>query len=79
MNLYITPVAKKSQISFLLALDNYLSTRKQNKTSQLIKRLHQFIAKHDPNFNLQIQQASNQIELYAEDALIGYYPDTIDR
>nr|WP_319398380.1 hypothetical protein [uncultured Carboxylicivirga sp.] len=75
MNLYITPVAKKSQISFLLALDNYLSTRKQITTSLLIKRLHQFIAKHKPGFNFQVQEASNQIELYAEDALIGYYPN----
>ncbi|MBS2097418.1 hypothetical protein [Carboxylicivirga linearis] len=75
MNLYITPVAKKSQISFLLALDNYLSTRKQNHTSQLLKRLHQFIAKHNPGFKFQVQEASNQIELYAEDALIGYYPN----
>ncbi len=75
MNLYITPVAKKSQISFLLALDNYLSARKQAKTSQLTKRLHQFLAKHNPDFNFQVQQASNQIELYAENTLIGYYPN----
>ena len=77
MNLYITPVAKKSQISFLLALDNYLSSRKQYKTSQLIKRLHQFIAKRNPGFNFQVQEGTkNQIELYAENNLIGYYPGT---
>nr|WP_321410312.1 hypothetical protein [uncultured Carboxylicivirga sp.] len=74
MNLYITPVAKKSQISFLLALDDYLSKRK-NKTTLLVKRLHQFIAKHQPGFDFQVQEASNQIELYAENALIGYYPN----
>lgn len=75
MNLYITPVAKKSQISFLLALDNYMSSRKQTKTSQLIKRLQQFIAKRKPGFKFRVLEGTkNQIELYAENNLIGYYP-----
>ncbi len=75
MNLYITPVAKKSHISFLLALDNYLSTRKQNKTSFLIKQLHNFLAKHEPGFKFAVQEGSDQIELYSGDAMIGYYPN----
>jgi hypothetical protein len=74
MNLRITSNAKNKQISFLIALDNFITKRNNNKAAILINRLHQFLDKRTPEFSLRIKEGSNNsIEMYTGKNLIAYY------
>lgn len=74
MNLRITSNAKNKQISFLIALDSFITKRNNNKASILIQRLHQFLEKKDPEFSFQVKEGSNNsIEMYTGKRLIAYY------
>ncbi|WP_430810367.1 MULTISPECIES: hypothetical protein [unclassified Carboxylicivirga] len=74
MNLRITSKAKNKQIAFLIALDNFITKRNNTKASILIKRLHQYMEKQNPEFSFQIKQVSDSsIEMYTDKNLIAYY------
>lgn len=72
MNLSITSKAKNKQISFLIALDRFISRKNSNKPS-IIKGLKQFVKNRNPEFNIRIKEANNSIEMYTENNLIAYY------
>lgn len=70
MNLRITSKAKNNQISFLIALDNFIS----KSPTMAIKRLNQFLLKRKPDFNLRADENNNhRIDLYDGNKLIAYY------
>ncbi|TRX61675.1 hypothetical protein [Carboxylicivirga sp. M1479] len=74
MNLRITSNAKNKQISFLIALDNFITKRNNSKASILMQRLNQFIEKKSPDFSFRIREGNNNIvEMYADKRLIAYY------
>ncbi|WP_430813015.1 hypothetical protein [Carboxylicivirga sp. RSCT41] len=74
MNLRITKNAKNKQISFLIALDNFLTKRNNTKASILMQRLNQFLEKKNPDFSFEAQEGSdNNIEIFAGKRLIAYY------
>jgi len=74
MNLRITSKAKNNQISFLIALDNFLTRRNYTKASIVINRLNQILAKKNPEFDIRIKEGvGNSIEMYADKNLIAYY------
>ncbi len=74
MNLRITSNAKNKQISFLIALDNFITRRNNNKASILMQRLNIFLEKQTPEFNLKIKEGNNNcIEMYTGQNLIAYY------
>ncbi|MCU4156287.1 hypothetical protein J1N10_09880 [Carboxylicivirga sp. A043] len=74
MNLRITSNAKNKQISFLIALDNFLTKRNNTKASILMQRLNKFLEKKNPEFSFQAQEGSNNsIEIFAGKRLIAYY------
>ncbi|MBS2212730.1 hypothetical protein KEM09_15025 [Carboxylicivirga mesophila] len=74
MNLRITSNAKNKQISFLIALDNFITRRNNNKASILMQRLNQFLEKKHPEFSLNVKEGTNNsIEMYTGKNLIAYY------
>jgi len=74
MDLRITSNAKNNQISFLIALNNFLTRRNYTKASLAIKQLNQFLKQRNPDFNIRVKEGTgNSIELYADKSLIGYY------
>ncbi|WP_439184875.1 hypothetical protein [Carboxylicivirga taeanensis] len=74
MNLRITSNAKNKQISFLIALDNFITKRNNSKASILLQRLNSFVEKRNPEFSLMVKEGSdNCIEMYAGNNLIAYY------
>jgi len=74
MNLRITSNAKNKQISFLIALDNFITKRNNNKTSIIMQRLNQFLEKKKPGFKLKVQEGTNNsVEMYNGTNLIAYY------
>ncbi|WP_289054068.1 hypothetical protein [Carboxylicivirga marina] len=73
MNLRITSKAKNKQISFLIALDNFITKRNNNKASLLMQRLNQFLEKRNPDFSLKVKEGDNSVEMYAGKSLIAYY------
>lgn len=74
MNLRITTNAKNKQISFLIALDNFITKRNNNKASIVMQRLNLFLEKQNPEFNLNIKEGNNNsIEMYTGTNLIAYY------
>ncbi len=74
MNLRITPNAKNKQISFLIALDNFITKRNNSKAAILMQRLNAFVERKNPEFNLLVKQGTNNcIEMYMGKNLIAYY------
>jgi hypothetical protein len=74
MNLRITTNAKNKQISFLIALDNFLTKRNNTKASILMQRLNQFLEKRNPDFSFEAHEGpNNNIEIFAGKRLIAYY------
>ena len=74
MNLRITSNAKNKQISFLIALDNFITKRNNSKSSLLMQRLNQFLDKKSPEFSFKIREGNNHtVEMYADKRLIAYY------
>ncbi len=74
MNLRITSKAKNKQISFLIALDNFITRRNNNKASIIMQRLNLFLEKQNPEFSLKVKEGTNNcIEMYTGQSLIAYY------
>ncbi len=74
MNLHITSLATKTQISFLISLDGFIARKKDTKTAQFIKRINEVARKKYPDFKIRIIESNkHKIDFYTENLLIGYY------
>ncbi|GEM_PF-6379866 len=74
MNLRITSKAKNKQITFLIALDNFITKRNNNQATNILQRLNKYIARKKPEFSFIAKEGQgNCVELYNDNNLIAYY------